>query len=109
MNDNPSLDKHHDPPARIRWRVKGSFDLVAGVGAGAYARVARLTLHAVLLQDDVQLSSRFFPRLREILAAPPLASHSPPRTWLAWALFHAATFDHGKRVRAWSGVRFRGV
>jgi len=100
VNDNPTFDKHHDPPARIRWRAKGSFDLLRVLEL-AHTHASLGWPYAVLLQDDVQLSSRFFPRLREILATPPLASsslHPPSRsTWLAWALFHAAAFDHGKR------------
>ena len=59
--------------------------------------------YAIVLQDDVRLSSAFFGRLRGMLASAaalpgsvPKAGGQPPKAWLAWSLFHAASFDHGK-------------
>jgi hypothetical protein len=57
--------------------------------------------YAIVFQDDVQLSSSFFPRLAHMLRSP-----TPPSPWLAWVLFHAATFDHGRQYADGSAYKF---
>ncbi len=90
VNDDPRFDKHHDPVQRIRRRTKGAKDL-SSVMSLAYEQSVFGWPYAIVLQDDVQLSSRFFARLYQILSAP------VSEQWLAWVLFHAEAFDHGRR------------
>jgi len=56
--------------------------------------------YAIVLQDDVQLSSQFFPRVRAMLRTSESGSASvptaPSSAWAAWVLFHAEEFDHGR-------------
>lgn len=81
-------DRHHDPMSRILWRTKGAKDLHCVLKL-AHTQSALGWKHVVVLQDDVQLSSTFFDRIKRIVTMPPVP-------WLAWALFHAAVFDHGR-------------
>lgn len=99
VNLDPTKDKHHDPAPRIRWRTKGAYDLLQVLSL-AHSYYAKGWPYAVILQDDVQLSSQFFPRIYEMV-------HSQPQVlWLAWALFHAAAFDHGRVYRHGDVYRF---
>jgi len=95
VNTDPRKDKHHDPSDRIQWRTKGAHDLLSVLEL-AQQEGEQGWPYAILLQEDVQLSSTFFPKLRKILAAAPPAAASPAAPWVAWALFHAEAFDHGR-------------
>lgn len=84
LNLEPRLDKHHDPPERIQWRSKGSWDYSRAIQFAWEAH--KQWPYAIVLEDDAWLADSLLQRLNEMV-------DRPEKDWLAWTLLHTPAFD----------------